>query len=72
VIVVSLPVTPEPAAAGPFTGGQTDAQEPLQFDFVLVSGTNQYKVNPLALVTTLVPPMLAVLSVLPVDTGAPV
>jgi hypothetical protein len=67
---VSLPVTPEPAVAGPLTGGQTVAHEPLQFDFVLVSGTNQYKVNPLAFVTTVVPPTLAVFSALPAAAGA--
>ena len=71
VIVVSLPVTPEPAAAGPLTGGQIVAQEPLQFDLVLVSGTNQYKVKPLALVSTVVPLTVAVFSALPVDAGAP-
>lgn len=72
MIVASLPVTPDPAVAGPLTGGQIAAHEPLQFDFVLVSGTNQYKVNPLALVTTVAPPTLAVFSALPVDAGAPV
>jgi len=41
VIVPSLPVTPDPAVAGPCTGGQIWAQLPLQFDLVLVSGTNQ-------------------------------
>jgi hypothetical protein len=54
------------------TGGQIVAHEPLQFDLVLVSGANQYKVKPLALVSTVVPLMLAVLSALPVDAGAPV
>jgi hypothetical protein len=71
VIVVNVPVTPDPAVAGPLTGGQTVAQEPLQFDFVLVSGTNQYKVKPLALVSTFTPLTLAVFSALAVDAGAP-
>lgn len=71
VIVVSLPVTPEPAVAGPFTGGQIAAHQPLQFDFVLVSGTNEYKVKPLALVSTVTPPTFAVFSAVPVDAGAP-
>src|ERR1700755_2423987 len=59
-MVASLPVTPAPAVAGPFTGGQNVAHEPLHFDVVAVSGTNQYKVKPLALVTTVAPPILAV------------
>jgi hypothetical protein len=71
VIVASFPVTPEPAVAGPLTGGQIVAHEPLQFDFVAVSGTNQYKVKPLAFVTTVTPPTLAVFSAFPVDAGAP-
>jgi hypothetical protein len=70
-MVLSLPVTPEPAVAGPLTGGQIAAHEPLQFDFVLVSGTNQYKVKPLAFVSTVIPPTLAVFRVLAVDAGAP-
>jgi hypothetical protein len=41
VIVPSLPVTPDPAAAGPGTGGQTWAQAPLHFDVVAVSGANE-------------------------------
>ena len=71
VIVVSLPATPEPAVAGPLTGGQIEAQEPLQFDFVLVSGMNEYKVKPLALVSTVTPPIFAVFSALPVGAEAP-
>jgi hypothetical protein len=38
--------------------------EPLQFDLVEVSGTNQYKVKPLELVSTVVPPMVVVFKVL--------
>ena len=60
--MASLPVTPVPAVAGPFTGGQYVAHEPLQFDFVEVSGTNQYSVKPLALVRTVTPPILVVFS----------
>jgi hypothetical protein len=41
VMVPSLPVTPEPAVAGPATGGQTWAQAPEHFDAVAVSGANQ-------------------------------
>src|SRR5690348_6273317 len=63
-MVASLPVTPAPAVAGPFTGGQNVAHEPLHFDVVAVSGTNQYKVKPLPLVTTVAPPILAVFSAL--------
>jgi hypothetical protein len=43
-MVPSVPVTPEPAVAGPFTGGQYVAQEPVQLDVVDVSRANQYKV----------------------------
>src|SRR5215471_7808741 len=64
-MVASLPVTPAPALAGPFTGGQNVAHEPLHFDMVAVSGTNQYRAKPWALVTTVAPPILAVFSTLP-------
>lgn len=40
-------------------------QEPLQFEVVEVSGTNQYSVMPLLLVRTEVPLMVAVPTVLP-------
>jgi hypothetical protein len=53
------------------TGGQIAAQEPLQFDFVLVSGANQYKVKPWALVSTVTPFTLAVIRALPVVAEAP-
>src|SRR5690348_16288258 len=59
-MVASLPVTPVPAVAGPFTGGQYVVHEPLHFEVVGVSGANQYKVKPLLLVSTVAPPMLAV------------
>ena len=65
VIVPSLPVTPAPAVAGPFTGGQYVAHDPLQLDLVAVSGANEYTVKPLALVTTLMPPIVAVFRALP-------
>jgi len=60
VIVASLPVTPAPAVAGPCTGGQYVAHDPLQFDLVDVSGTNQYKVRPMAFVSTATPPIVVV------------
>jgi hypothetical protein len=41
VIVPSLPVTPCPAVAGAFTGGQIWAQVPVHFDVVAVSGANE-------------------------------
>jgi hypothetical protein len=61
VMVPSVPVTPAPAVAGPFTGGQYVEQDPLHFEVVDVSGTNQYKVKPLELVTTFVPLIVAVI-----------
>ena len=61
----SVPVTPAPAVTGPLTGGQYVAQLPLQFDCVLVSGTNQYRVSPAALVSTVAPPMVVVFSACP-------
>ena len=60
VIVPSLPVTPAAAVAGPFTGGQYVAHDPLQFDLVAVSGANQYSVNPFALVSTVAPAIFVV------------
>jgi len=62
VIVPSLPVTPEPAVAGPDTGGQIWAQAPEHFDVVAVSGANEYRVKPFALVTTVTPLTCAVFS----------
>jgi hypothetical protein len=44
------------------TGGQYVAQLPLHFEAVEVSGANQYKVNPLALVSTVAPLMVVVFS----------
>jgi hypothetical protein len=44
----------------PGTGGQIEAHDPLQFDLVDVSGTNQYKVKPLAFVSTATPPIFLV------------
>jgi hypothetical protein len=69
VIVPSLPVTPGPAVAGPLAGGQTWAQLPLQFDLVLVSGTNQYRVKPLALVSTVTPFICVVFKAEPEAAG---
>jgi len=62
VIVPSLPVTPDPAVAGPATGGQIWAQAPVHFDTVAVSGANEYKMKPLALASTVAPPTCAVCS----------
>src|SRR6516164_7836353 len=60
----TVPVTPEPAVAGPFTGGQKVAQDPLQLDVVEVSGPNQYKVRPAELVSTWAPPIVLIINVL--------
>ena len=65
VIVPSLPVTPAPAVAGPFIGGQYVAHDPLQLDLVAVSGANEYSVKPLALASTLVPPIVVAFRALP-------
>ena len=64
-MVPTLPVTPGPAAAGPLTGGQYVAHEPLQFDLDEVSGPNQYTVKPFALVSTFTPLIVAVFSAVP-------
>jgi hypothetical protein len=65
LIVPSLPVTPAPAVTGPLTGGQIDAHDPLHLDVVGVSGANQYSVKPLALVTTMTPPIFAAFTAVP-------
>jgi len=65
VMVPSVPVTPDPAVAGPLTGGQKVAHDPVHFDVVEVSGTNQYKVSPLAFVSTTFPLMVLVDSTVP-------
>ena len=44
----------------PCTGGQFCAHVPLQLDLVGVSGANEYSVKPLALVSTVAPPIVAV------------
>jgi hypothetical protein len=54
-MVPSVPVTPEPAVAGPFTGGQKVAHDPVHLDVVEVSGPNQYTVKPAEFVSTCVP-----------------
>src|SRR5215471_6769934 len=64
-MVPSVPVTPLPAVAGPFTGGQICAQLPVQLDLLAVSGANQYRVNPCALVSTVAPLIVAVFSAVP-------
>lgn len=71
MIVPRVPVTPAPAVAGPGKGGQNWAQVPVHFDIVLVSGTNQYRVKPLELVSTVAPPILVVFSALPDDDDPP-
>jgi hypothetical protein len=53
------------------TGGQNVAHEPLQFDVVEVSGANQYRVKPWALVSTAAPLIVVVFSALLLDAGAP-
>ena len=45
---------------GAGTGGQFCAHVPLHFDIVGVSGANEYSVKPLALVSTVAPPIFAV------------
>ena len=51
----------DPGCGGrPFTGGQFCAHVPLQFDLAGVSGANEYSVNPLALVSTVAPPIVVV------------
>jgi hypothetical protein len=55
----NVPVIPA-AVAGPGTGGQFCAHVPLQWEVVGVSGTNEYSVNPAALVSTVTPPIVAV------------
>src|SRR5580658_4671292 len=66
-MVPSVPVTPDPAVTGPVTGGQKVAQVPVHFEVVEVSGTNQYSVLPLALVSTAVPLMVVVPTALPLE-----
>ena len=60
VMTLSVPVTPDPAVTGPITGGQYVAHDPVHLDVAEVSGTNQYNVMPLALVTTAVPLMVLI------------
>jgi hypothetical protein len=70
LMVASLLVTPAPVVADPFTGGQKVAHEPLHLEVAGVSGANQYKVKPLALVRTVAPPIVAVFSALLPAAGA--
>src|SRR5215472_1608195 len=69
-MVPSLPGMPGPGLGVPVTGGQYPAQTPLQCDRVGVSGANQYTVNPWAVVSTVTPPIVAVLRVPPAGAGA--
>jgi hypothetical protein len=64
-------VTPGPAAGLPVTGGQYRAQVPEQFDLVEVSGANQYKVKPLELVSTCLPPIVLAASLVPDEDELP-
>jgi len=63
-IVLSVPGTLGPAVEGPLTGGQIWAQLPLHCDVVTVSGANQYRVRPWALVSTAAPLIVVVFSAL--------
>jgi len=67
-MVPSVPLTPAAAVAGPFSGGQICAQLPVQLDLLAVSGANQYRVDPWALVSTVAPLIVAVFSA---DPDAP-
>src|SRR6185437_13742113 len=58
-MVPNVPLTPD-AVVGPLTGGQFCAHVPLQLDVVDVSGAKEYSVNPLAVVSTVAPPIVAV------------
>src|SRR5260221_7237298 len=69
-MVASWRVTPGPAVADPLKGGKNEAQEPVHFEVVAVSGPNQYTVKPLALVSTVAPPIVVVFSVLVPEAGA--
>jgi hypothetical protein len=69
LIVPNVPFTPG-AVVGPFTRGQFCAHVPLHLDIVDVSGANEYNVKPLALVSTVAPPIFAVFR-LPAAAGTP-
>src|ERR1700722_19458540 len=64
-MVPSVPVTPDPAVTGPVTGGQEVAHDPVHLEVVEVSAANQYSVLPAELVTTAVPLMVVMFTVLP-------
>src|ERR1700722_4547664 len=64
-MVPSVPVTPDPAVTGPVTGGQKVAHDPVHLEVVEVSGANQYSVLPAELVSTAVPLMVVMFTVLP-------
>jgi hypothetical protein len=59
VIVPNVSLTPD-AVTDPITGGHFCAHAPLQLDVSGVSGVNEYNVNPLALVSTIAPPIFSV------------
>src|SRR4029077_317146 len=59
LMVPNVPLTPD-AVAGPFSGGQFCAHVPLQLDVVEVGGANEYSMKPLALFSTIAPPISAV------------
>jgi hypothetical protein len=61
VMMPNVPVMPA-AVTGPFTGGQFCAHVPLHFDVVGVSGANEYSVKPALLVSTVTPPIFAVVT----------
>lgn len=70
VIVPSVPVTPDPAVAGPCTAGQEVAQDPVHVEVVEVSVLAQYTAKPLALVTTGVPLMVMAIRVVTAELKA--
>src|SRR5580693_2029103 len=69
-MVLSVPVTPDPAVTGPLTGGQKVAHDPVHLEVVEVSGANQYSVLPLELVSTATPLMVVMLTVPPLALDA--
>ena len=71
VIAPSLPVMPALAVAGPFTSGQYAVHDPVHLEVVAVSGPNQYKGCPAALVSTVTPLIRAVRRASDPADGAP-
>src|SRR5260370_15204397 len=64
-MVLSVPVTPDPAVTGPVTGGQRVAHDPVHLEAVEVSGANQYSVLPAELVAAGVPVVVVMSTALP-------